>query len=331
MPKSKTPARRQRLHSAFRPQSPMDMPRYAGLTTFSRLPSLADHLFNRRKPPKGVGLAIVGIPFDGGTTFRPGARFGPRAIREASVLNRNYHVGLDVDVYERLGAADFGDIATNPVNLKKSLLAIEAAANYFATARLRTIALGGDHLAAWPLLRAFRRGWGPFTLVHFDAHSDMADQAWGEKFHHGTPMRRLIEAKVLDPKRIFQIGLRGPWASREQETFGKRLGVRVLSADEMGHPELREAFFRELRAVAGNDPVYVSFDVDGIDPAFAPGTGTPVVGGPSSREAFQCLRMLRGLNVCGGDVVEVAPAYDHAQVTALLGAAIAFEITALLR
>ena len=310
----------------MKPQSPLEMPRYGGLTTFSRLP----YVPMEKRPPKGVKVAVFGVPFDGGTTFRPGARLGPRAIREASVLNRNYNLALDVDVFARLGACDFGDIPVNPVNLQKSLEMIEEKTRFLAKSKLMGVALGGDHLMVYPILKSFRKAWGKFTLVHFDAHTDMADQAWGEKWHHGTPMRRLIEAKILDPRRVFQISLRGPWASAEQEAFAHDRGVKQLLADDVANAAKADAFFREIHAVAGSEPVYVSFDVDGVDPAFAPGTGTPVVGGMTSREALQCLRKLRGLNVCGGDVVEVSPAYDHAQITSLLASAVVFEIMSLM-
>jgi agmatinase len=308
----------------FAPVNPLKSPRFGDVATFNRLPYVAD------LKGKGVDVAILGIPFDGGTTFRPGARFGPRAVRDASVLCRNYNPNLGVNVYERLSVVDAGDVGVNPINLQATMAAIEARVGEIHKAGARAICVGGDHSVLLGELHATRARFGELTLIHFDAHTDTGDTAWGERFHHGTPIRRAIDEGVLKGSRIFQIGIRGPLTSASQDDYLAEQKINVLDIDSFHAPRKREAFFAKLRKTAGKGPCFITFDVDGVDPAFAPGTGTPVVGGLTSREALECVRRLSGLRIVGADVVEISPPYDHADLTSLLGAALVFEFLSLM-
>jgi agmatinase len=308
----------------FSPLDPRKSPRFGEIATFNRLPYVPD------LKGKQVDVAILGIPYDGAVTYRPGARFGPRAVRDASVLNRNYNPQLDVLVYDRLSVVDAGDIPVNPLNYKQTLRSIEKRLGEVHAAGARTICVGGDHSVVLGELRAVHKKFGPVTLIHFDAHTDAGDQAWGEKYHHGTWIRRGIEEGVLRGPRIFQVGIRQPLTSRDEHDYLRAKKISWLDMDAFTDPKARDAFFTQLRKSAGDGPCFVSFDVDGVDPAFAPGTGTPVVGGMTSYEALHCVRRLRGLRVVGADVVEIAPAYDHAELTSLLGAGIVFELLALM-
>ncbi len=272
----------------------------------------------------------MGIPFDGGTTFRPGARFGPRSVRDASVLCRNYNPVLGVSVYDELNVVDGGDISVNPIHIGKTFENIEAHIQKVHQAGARALCVGGDHSVLLPDLRAIHRKFGEITLVHFDAHTDTGDTAWGEKYHHGTPIRRAIEEGILCGTKIFQIGVRGPLTSAAQDNYIREQGIQVLDIDSFHEKTVRDAFFEKIRKTAGKGPCYLTFDVDGVDPAYAPGTGTPVVGGLTSFEAIQSVRRLKGLNFVGGNVVEISPPYDHAEITALLGAALVFEILSLM-
>jgi agmatinase len=308
----------------YEPVNPRKSPRFGEIATFNRLPYIPD------LQGKEVDVAILGIPYDGAVTYRPGARFGPRAVRDASVLNRNYNPQQDVLVYDRLNVVDAGDVPVNPLNFKQTLRNIEKRLGEVHAAGARAICVGGDHSVALGELRATHRKFGPLTLIHFDAHTDAGDQAWGEKYHHGTWIRRGIEEGILRGPRIFQIGIRQPLTTREEHDYLRAKKISWLDMDSFTDPRARDQFFGALRQAAGTGPCFVSFDVDGVDPAFAPGTGTPVVGGMTSYEALTCVRRLRGLRVVGADVVEIAPAYDHAELTSLLGAALVFELLALM-
>lgn len=308
----------------FRPVDPTKSPRFSDIPTFNRLPYIPDIR------GKGIDVALIGVPFDGGTTYRPGARFGPRAVREVSVLNRNFNPALGVSVYDRLNVVDAGDIEVNPINLEKTLKGIEARIVDIHQAGSRSICIGGDHTILLGELRAVHRKYKDITLIHFDAHTDTGDQAWGEKYHHGTPIRRAIEEGLIQGSRIFQIGIRGPLSSPEQEDYLKSKKISVLDIDSYSDPKKRASFFEKIRKTAGKGPCFISFDVDGVDPAFAPGTGTPVVGGLTSREALDSVRRLKGLQIVGADIVEISPPYDHANITALLGATLAFEFLSLM-
>ncbi len=275
-------------------------------------------------------MVLLGIPFDGGTTYRPGARFGPRAVREASALNRNFNPNLGVHVYERLSVVDGGDVSVNPIQMQTTFKNIEDHITQVHNAGARCVAIGGDHSVLLPDLRAVHKKYGEVTLIQFDAHTDTADSAWGEKYHHGTPIRRAIEEGILVGSKIFQIGIRGPLTSPTQEDYIIEQGINVLNIDQFYDLQKRAEFIAKIHQVAGNGPCYLTFDVDGVDPAYAPGTGTPVVGGMTSFEAIQTVRSLQGLYFVGADLVEIAPAYDHADITSLLGAALVFEFLSLM-
>ncbi len=312
--KPSKPASRLKGHA---PKNPLLSPRFGDISTFSRLP----HTRNL----KNVDVAVLGIPFDGGTTYRPGARFAPRAIRAASCMNRNVNPAHEVHVYERLSVVDYGDINCNPLNLKKTYEIIEAEYAKLNKAKVLPVAMGGDHSIMLPILRSMKKRHGRFGLIQFDAHTDTADQAWGEHYHHGTPVRRLIEEGVLRGQDVFQIGIRGPLTSQDQMDWDHSQGIHHLTIEDFhqfGMSKLLSQIDRKI-------PYYLSFDIDGVDPAFAPGTGTPVVGGLTSFEALDCVRKLRGLKFIGFDLVEVSPAYDHAEITSLLAAALMFEFLSL--
>jgi len=300
-------------------------PAVSGITTFSRLPYMAD-IGDRE-----IDLAVLGIPFDGLVTFRPGARFGPSAIRQASVLCRNYSQQMEVGVYERLRASDVGDVNVNPFNYEETFRQIEDRISELQSRGTAVVSLGGDHSILLPILRATSQQYPKLTLIQIDAHTDTSDgTASGQRFHHGTSVRRALEEGLVRGNQIFQIGIRGSVGSARYHDFAKQAEIRMLDMPGFHDPRRREAFLGALREVAGAGPCYLTFDIDGVDPAFAPGTGTPVVGGLSSFEALDLMRSFRGLRLIGGDVVEVAPAYDHAEITSLLAATIAFEIAALI-
>lgn len=300
-------------------------PAVSGIRTFSRLPYVSEI--------GGVefDLAVLGIPFDGLVTFRPGARFGPDAIRHASALCRNYSQQLHVGVFERLRAIDVGDVDLDPFSYEDTFRSIEKRISELQHDGAAVVSLGGDHSVLLPILRATCAKHPNLTLVQFDAHTDTSDEsASGQRYHHGTTIRRIIEEKLIRGGRIFQIGIRGFVESATYLDYARQAGIQVLDMQAFHDPRRQEAFVRMLRDAAGERPCYLSFDIDGIDPAFAPGTGTPVVGGLTSFEALDMMRSLAGLHFVGGDVVEVAPAYDNSEITALLGAAIALEIGGLI-
>ena len=301
------------------PKNPLESPRFGDISTFARLPHTRDL--------KGVDAAIVGVPFDGGTTYRPGARFAPRAIRVASCMNRNVHPEYSTHIYEKLSVVDYGDINCNPLNLKKTFGLIEKTYETLTKANVIPIALGGDHSIIIPILQTLKKKHKKFGLIQFDAHTDTADQAWGEQFHHGTPIRRLIEDGTLSGKNVFQIGIRGAMTSADQLAWDKSQGITHWTAEDLHYKGIE---FLAKKIKSQKIPYYITFDIDGVDPAFAPGTGTPVVGGPSSLEVISALRGLRGIDVIGCDLVEVSPAYDHSEITTLLASTLLFEMMALI-
>jgi agmatinase len=310
-------------HQDPRPPDPLDQPPFSGITTFSRL------RHTTAIDDETIDLAILGIPFDGLVTFRPGARFGPGAIRQSSVLCRNYSQQMEVGVYERLRAVDAGDVIVNAFNYAETFRHIESRISELQGGGTAVVSLGGDHSILLPILRATSKKYPTITLIQFDAHTDTSDESSGQRFHHGTSVRRAIEEGVVEGSRIFQIGIRGSIATAGYLDYAKQAGIHMLDMQGFHDPVRHGAFLETLRDVAGSGPCYLTFDIDGIDPAFAPGTGTPVVGGLTSFEALNMMRAFRGLQLIGGDVVEVAPAYDRSEITSLLGAAIAFEIAAL--
>lgn len=296
-------------------------PRFSGPSTFMRLPQAAS--------AKGIDIALIGVPWDGGTTNRAGARHGPREIRSASTLMRRIHPVSRLAPYESCQVADLGDVSINPIDLMDSLARIERFYDDIIAAGATPLSAGGDHLMTLPILRTLGRK-RPVGMVHFDAHCDTADAHFGGcKYTHGTPFRRAVEEGVLDPKRTIQIGIRGSLNERDDWQFSYDTGMRVVPIEEyfaLGY----EKVIVEARRVAGDGPTYVSFDVDGLDPVYAPGTGTPEIGGYSTFEAQQMIRGLAGLDLVGGDVVEVSPPFDAGGITALVGATMMFELLCML-
>lgn len=306
--------------SRLQPADAFRSPRFAQLATFMRLPHVAD--------PAGLDVALLGIPFDGAVSYRPGPRFGPRDIRAHSSLVRPYNPALDVSPFEVLRVADVGDVDTNPIDIEDTYARVERAVGNVLGAGAVPVCVGGDHSLSLPILRAVARRHGPVGLVHVDSHQDMWDEYFGKRYFHGTPFRRAIEEGLLDTRRILQIGIRGPVYAATDYDFGRQHGVRVVRAEEIARRGI-EAATTQIGAVHGG-PVYLSFDIDGVDPAFAPGTGTPEVGGLTSREALEVVRALAGLPLVGADLVEVSPPYDHGNITSLLAANILFEIVSVL-
>ncbi|MGP4094061.1 agmatinase [Nonomuraea sp. KM90] len=294
------------------------VPRFAGPATFARLPRL-DQVGR-------ADVAVVGVPFDTGVSYRPGARFGPAAVREASRLLRPYHPGLDVSPFERVQVADAGDIAVNPYDIGAAIETIEGAADEL-DARLVTI--GGDHTIALPLLRSAARKHGPVALVHFDAHLDTWDTYFGAEYTHGTPFRRAVEEGILDTEALSHVGIRGSLYGKKDLEEDRRLGFGIVTAADVLRRGLDEVIDL-LRQRVGDRPLYVSVDIDVLDPAHAPGTGTPEAGGLTSRELLEILRGLAGANLIGADVVEVAPAYDHAEITSIAASHAAYDLVSLL-
>lgn len=307
---------------------PRRSPRFAGITTFGRYP-LLEHVPPAHRP---LDWAIFGVPFDTGVTYRPGARFGPRAIRDASQYLKRFHLEHAIDVCDTLSLADAGDAPVNPYDCEANAQTVASFARTLADPGTRLLALGGDHSIAYANIRATHerldsppRG---LPLIHFDAHLDTVDAVWGEKWGHASPFRRAIEAGHVDPTRMISIGIRGPFNRADDLDYARSAGATIITYDQWRTGQGAATLAAFVRAL-GTTPVYLTFDIDAIDPAFAPGTGTPCVGGFTSAEALAILRSLRGLNIAGADVVEVLPALDVAGNTALLAAHIAFEILAL--
>lgn len=296
---------------------PMARPRYTGLPTFMRAPYFEDLA--------QVDIGLIGIPFDGGVTNRPGARHGPREIRNQSSLMRRINQSSGIAPFEICRIADIGDAwVQKPFNLESSLEEIASFYRRVREAGVVPLSAGGDHSVTLAVFRGIARG-QPVGMVHFDAHCDTGDDYLGSKFHHGAPFRRAVEEGLLDPKRTIQIGIRGSVNDPDIWKFSHDSGMRVVYMDEF-YERGAKAVIEEARRVVGTGPTYISFDVDGLDPVFAPGTGTPEIGGLTTLEAQLMLRGLRGLNLVGGDVVEVSPPFDPSGNTALVGATIMFEI-----
>ena len=305
----------------MRPRDPFVSPRFGQIATFMLLPAA--------ESPVGLDVALLGIPYDGGVSYRPGARFGPRAIREQSSLIRSWHPVLKVHPFERLRVADCGDIDVNPSSIEATYAAITAKIDAVVAAGAAPVCVGGDHSVTLGVLRSLAKRHGPLGVVHFDAHPDTWDQYFGSKYFHGTPFRRAIEERLIDPARMIQIGIRGPLYGPEDFAFHDEHGIDVvrIEAIKEGGTAPVAARLARLRGA----PVYCSFDIDAVDPAFAPATGTPEVGGLTSYEALALVRALAGLELVGADVVEVSPPYDGpGQITALLAANLLFELVCLL-
>jgi agmatinase len=302
------------------PRGPVDattIPRFAGPDTFARLP--------RADEVSDIDIAIVGIPFDAGVSYRPGARFGPAHIRQSSKLLRPYNPAQDILPFAAQQVADAGDIACNPFQIEEALGQIERGALTLLDQARRLVSLGGDHTIALPLLRAMHARHGKLAVVHFDAHLDTWDTYFGAAFTHGTPFRRAAEEGLLDPEACMHVGTRGPLYDTLDLAVDTKLGFQVLPSTEFDAIGVTGAIER-IAARVGDRPVYLSVDIDVLDPAFAPGTGTPEAGGLSTRELLAVLRGLSALSITGIDVVEVAPPYDHAEITGIAAAHVIYDL-----
>ena len=293
------------------------VPRFGGPSTFARLPRLDE-----------VGrtdVAIVGVPFDSGVSYRPGARFGPAHVRTSSKLLRTYNPVQDVEPFAVQQVADAGDIACNPFDIEAAISQIDAGVREVLDVSNKLVTIGGDHTIALPLLRVMQEIHGPIAVVHFDAHLDTWDTYFGAPLTHGTPFRRASEEGLIDKTGSMHVGIRGPLYSRQDLTDDNAFGFQVIGAHDMDDLGWRGAVER-IKARVGNRPTYVSLDIDVLDPAFAPGTGTPEAGGLTSRELLNILRAFKDFNLVGADIVEVAPAYDHAEITGIAAAHAAYEL-----
>ena len=295
------------------------VPRFAGPSTFARLPEIRD--------VEKCDIAIVGIPFDAGTSFRPGARFGPQSVRQASRhLRTNYHPNYNVEPFKALQVADAGDLVCNPFKIDEAIKQIEKGAYELLNKVDGLISIGGDHTIAFPLLKAINKKFkGPVALLHFDAHLDTWDTYFGAPFTHGTPFRRAREENLFLDNASMHVGIRGPLYSKDDLKNDADFGFKIVHCDEFQSQGI-DKIVKRIKDRVGDNPLYLSIDIDVLDPAFAPGTGTPEIAGMTSREMVNVLRGLSGLNLISADVVEVSPAYDHAEVTSLAAATIIYEL-----
>ncbi len=300
----------------YKPLSGREFPRFSGIKTFFRLPNVpldADY-----------EVGIFGIPYDGGVSYRPGSRFAPSAVREMSSLGRGFHMTRELNWIEKLKVADIGDCSTVPIDQTQTYALIEKHVSEVLAQKKKFIACGGDHSITLPVLRALRKHYGkPLQFIHFDAHLDTYPAAWGCEYHHGAFARHAVEEGLVDPKKMMQIGIRGPLAAENDLDFVNKHGIRVFTMDDIRAAHLND--FLNLLPACDNTPTYISFDVDCLDPAYAPGTGTPVPGGLTSYEAQRILRQLKIPNLVGGDVVEISPPFDHGGITSLIGVDVMFE------
>ena len=306
------------------PRGPVDatrVPRFAGPATFARLPRIDE--------VSDVDVAVVGVPFDSGVSYRPGARFGPAHVRASSRLLRPYNPAADVEPFATQQVVDAGDLAVNPFDIEAAIGEVDAGARSLLERAGRLVTIGGDHTIALPLLRAMAAKHGPVAVVHFDAHLDTWDSYFGAAYTHGTPFRRASEENLLDRSACLHVGTRGPLYGTSDLAEDTRLGFQVVGSVEMDDLGARGVIER-IRERVGQRPVYVSVDIDVLDPAFAPGTGTPEAGGLSSRELLAILRGFADLDLVGADVVEVAPAYDHAELTGVAASHVAYDLVSLL-
>ena len=305
----------------FLPISGFDLPRFAGVPTFMRLP----HVSLDEARIQDVEIGIIGVPWDSGTTNRPGPRHGPRQLRDASTMIRAEHPVSGVRPYERANCADLGDVSINPADIEDSMNRITAFYNKVLGKGIKPLTAGGDHLTSLPVLRALADK-APLGMIHFDSHTDLFHSYFdGTMFTHGTPFRRAVEENLLDPNRVVQIGIRGTQYDTEDLDFAKSVGIRVIRIEEFFDRGIQDVM-AEAREIVGEKETYVSYDIDFIDPAFAPGTGTPEVGGPNSYEALKVVRELTGVKIVGADMVEVSPPFDPSSNTAFLGVSIMFEL-----
>jgi len=304
----------------FTPVSGFDLPRFAGVPTFMRLP----HVDFEHPRIGDVDIGLIGAPWDGGTTNRPGPRHGPRQLRDFSTMIRAQNGATMIRPFESANCADLGDVSPNPADLMDSLNRMTSFYTKVRELGIKPLTAGGDHLCSLPILRGLATA--PLGMVHFDSHTDLFHSYFdGQMFTHGTPFRRAIEEELLDPKRVVQIGIRGTMYDTEDRDFAKAVGVRIITIEEFFKRGIADVM-AEAREIVGTDPTYVSYDIDFIDPSFAPGTGTPEIGGPNSFDAIAVVRELTGLNIVGADMVEVSPPFDPSGGTAWLGVSVMFEL-----
>ncbi|TAP25995.1 MULTISPECIES: agmatinase [Micrococcaceae] len=298
------------------------IPRYAGAGTYARLPRL-DQV-------QSADIKIIGVPFDTGVSYRPGARFGANHVRESSRLIRPYNPATDTSPFAQSQVVDAGDLAVNPFNINEAIETIQEEALELTSDGSTLVTIGGDHTIALPLLRAAsERAGAPVAMLHFDAHLDTWDTYFGAEYTHGTPFRRAVEEGILDTEAICHVGTRGPLYGKKDLEDDKRFGFGIVTSSDVYYQGVRE-IVDKLRARIGNRPLYISVDIDVLDPAHAPGTGTPEAGGITSRELLEILRGLRGLKIVGADIVEVAPAYDHAELTGVAASHVTYDLISLI-
>lgn len=309
----------------FQPVSGIDLPRFAGVPTFMRLP----YLTSNDAAYADVQMGVIGIPWDSGTTNRAGPRHGPRQLRDLSTMIRAGNPVTGINPFSTVNCADLGDISPNPVDIIDCMDRITAFYADLKRQGITPMTAGGDHLSTLPVLRALAQD-APVGLIQFDAHTDLFDSYFdGNKFTHGTPFRRAIEEGLVDPKRMVQIGIRGTAYNTEDVAWGEAQGVRIIRIEELFDRGIKDVM-AEARQIVGANPTYCTFDIDFVDPAYAPGTGTPEIGGPTSFQAQQVIRELSGVNLIGADLVEVSPPFDQGGTTAWLGASLMFELMCVL-
>lgn len=299
------------------PQDGLQIPRYAGYTTFARLPRLDE--------VDDADIVVWGVPFDSGVSYRPGARFGPNHVRQSSRLLRPHNPAVEVDPFARMQVADAGDAAVNPFDIAHAITDVQRVATELSGTGRRLVTIGGDHSIALPLLRVQHERHGPVAVLHFDAHLDTWDTYFGAAYTHGTPFRRAAEERLIDFEHSIHVGLRGPLYTSLDLQESQQMGFAAVHCREFVRQPL-EGIIELIRDRLGDRPVYVSLDIDVLDPAYAPGTGTPEAGGLSSMQLLELLRGLDGVDIVGVDVVEVAPAYDHAEITGIAAAHAIYEL-----
>lgn len=309
------------MQEQLQPASAFASPRFCNTGTFMRMPRLSD--------VEAPDFAIVGIPFDTGSSYRTGSRFGPQGIRAISAMIKPNNVILGVNVLESLRGGDYGDVAITPGYILPTYDAIERELTALLERDIVPIGLGGDHAITLAELRAVAAKHGPVSLVHFDSHADICEEVFGQKYNHGTPFRRAVEEGIIDPQRSIQVGMRGSLYYPDEHQQARDLGFELIATHQMREMGL-DAVVKRIHERVGNNPVFVTFDIDFVDPAYAPGTGTPEVGGWTSWESLWLVRQLADLNLVAMDVVEVAPPYDHAEITSYLAANICFEYISML-
>ncbi len=309
----------------FQPVDGMELPRFAGIPSFMRLP----HLDLNDRNINEVDFGLIGVPWDAGTTNRPGPRHGPRQMRDLSTMIRAMNGATRIKPFELANFADLGDAPVNPADIQDCMKRITEFYEKVKSNGIIPMTVGGDHLTSLPVLRALASS-APVGMIHFDAHTDLFESYFdGYKYTHGTPFRRAIEEGLLDPKRVIQIGIRGSMYDGADIEWGRHQGVTIIQIEELFERGIKDVM-QQARDIVGNNETYCSYDIDFIDPTFAPGTGTPEVGGPNSFQALQVVRELSGVNLIGMDLVEVSPPFDQSGATSWLGISIVFEMLCIL-